>query len=262
MTLARQPIFVDESIHDRAGFILTAIVAPALPIDDEIDAALITAGLIPGRDEYKSSARMFGNPNLQRLRSDLLNVMFGGECRLALVISDRSERASIATHVVELLEAMVSRGRFSGCPIDVHLDQGISCRLAGHAWRAGEQFQESRLLPGQDSRLVRGLQLADMCAHNASTILLADLGYVRKTVLAGESSGFDADTQLELEFTLWASLRHCLASEERAYPGESREPTDFAEFDAFGLFVSDSCSSLVKRTALDRFAAVYMGCIH
>ena len=100
-----------------------------------------------------------------------------------------------------------------------------------------------------------------MCAHNAATILLSDLGIVRRTVLAGEGSPFDPDEELELEWTLWASLRHCFTSDERAYPGDSREPTEFTEFDAFGLFVSDLCAPKVKRAALDRFAHVYMGCI-
>lgn len=257
----RQAIYVDESIHDRGDFIVTALVAPRKRVDRDIDTALRRAGLMPGIGEYKSSARMDGRPELRLLRSDLLRVVLNSGCRLALIISDRSERNAIAQQLVPLLEAMIERGRFEGAPLDVFLDQGLAPSSANDAWLVSPVLKESRLYREQDSRVVRGLQLADMCAHNASAILLSDLGLLKKMVRAGEGTPFDPDEMLELEYTLWSSLRYCLASEEPAYPGEDRRPTDFTEFDAFGLFVSDACRGDVKRTALNRFATVYMGCI-
>ncbi|CAN5725887.1 hypothetical protein BH10PSE5_BH10PSE5_05360 [soil metagenome] len=257
----RQLAFADESIHDQAGFILTALVFPAIAVDASVDSALSRAGLLPGIDEYKSSARMAAQPALQKLRSEIRNVLLEADCKFALVISDKSERTEIALQLTWLVEAMIVRGRFEGRRLDLFLDGGMRTNHAAAEWRRNPVLRSSRLYPGQDSRAVRGLQLADMVAHCAATILLSDLGLVRKSFPAGEGTAFEPEQLLELEYTLWSDLRHGLASSELAYPDPPREPTPFDQHDAFGLFVSDRCSATVRAAALHRFADVYLGCI-
>ena len=125
----RQLAFADESIHDQAGFILTALVFPAKAVDASVDAALSRVGLFPGIDEYKSSARMAAQPVLHELRSEIRNAVLDADCKFALVISDKSERTEIALQLTWLVEAMIARGRFDGRRVITHalLGRKIRC---------------------------------------------------------------------------------------------------------------------------------------
>lgn len=260
-TTARQPIYADESIHDRAGFILTALVFPCGLIDGAVDAALMRAGLTPGAEEFKSSSPMQGNEKLRLLRADLMEILIVQQCKVALVISGRSERPHVATQGIRLIGEMAERGRFDGRPVDLFLDEGLGVDGATIEWHSDARLANSQCYTGQDSRIVRGLQLADMAAHCAATVLLSDLGIVKKSMPAGPDSPFEPEDLIDLEYELWTSLRECLPSDELAFPEWDREPNPFREFDAFGLFVSDGCPPRVKAAALRRFGAIYMGCI-
>jgi hypothetical protein len=115
----------------------------------------------------------------------------------------------------------------------------------------------------QDSRIVCGLQLADLVAHTCSIMLLESLGLVTKTVKAGENSGYDPDLDIELGFELWASLRYNFFSKPAPHPDTWRDQSDYrVEVKGVGLYVSDSCPELLKEKALDRFGEMYLGCIH
>src|SRR5215470_2088391 len=52
----------------------------------------------------------------------------------------------------------------------------------------------------QNSIVVKGLQVADLIAHTCATMLLSQLGLLRKTVRVGEKLGYDPDLDIGLEF--------------------------------------------------------------
>jgi hypothetical protein len=94
-------------------------------------------------------------------------------------------------------------------------------------------------------------------------MLLFALGILKKTVKAGEHSGYDPDSDIGVDFELWAGLRW-------NFFGDPPPPIDTwqSELDwrsnvsSRGLHVADSCSPDVRSAALDRFGNMYLGCIH
>ena len=54
---ARIRVYVDECIHDRLGFTVTAFVFATSDLTESI-SRLVDAGLIPKRDEFKSGEYM------------------------------------------------------------------------------------------------------------------------------------------------------------------------------------------------------------
>ena len=257
----RSKIYCDESIHDRAGFILTALVVTDVDIDKSVDAAFLEAGLTPGIDEFKSSNKMANNPKLQQLRRDLNGVVYAANSSLALVISTRDERMIIAEQAVDLIAHMMKFGRFKGHDVDVVFDQGIKTSNAKNKGKKYKKLSNSTISGNQNSKIMRGLQIADHCAHVASTILLSDLGIVQKKIPAGDDMPFDPDEMLELEYLLWSDLGYALASNIPSYPGKDRRPTYFTEFDPFGLYISRACQSSLIEAIVQRFGNIYMGCI-
>lgn len=253
-------IYVDESIHTKDGFIIAAIVATTNSIEDDISKALTSAGLQPGVDEYKSRNPKANNPAAQKLRADLHAVLFQHHCYIGLVICDITERTKIAEYALKLIAQMVACGRFSNQSVIINFDDGLLTSTPENFLKSQFPLENISIAPNSDSRKVYGLQLADMVAHMAATILRCDLGSLKKATPAGPNSGYDPDTMIELEFELWAGMRYNLASSEPVVLFENGEPTLFAEYDPFGLFISDACR--VKVAAFERFGSVYLGCIH
>jgi hypothetical protein len=145
--------------------------------------------------------------------------------------------------------------------IVVNFDDGL---LTHEARKLVPQLSLDKVMidPASDSRKVLGLQLADMVAHMTASILRCDIGSLKKATPAGPNSGYDPDTMIELEFELWAKLRYNLASSEPTVPFENGVPTYFADYDAFGLFISDGCENKIRVAAYNRFGSIYLGCIH
>jgi hypothetical protein len=114
----------------------------------------------------------------------------------------------------------------------------------------------------QDSRVVKGIQLADLVAHTASTMLLETLGVVKKLVRAGPDSGYDEDLELELGFELWASLRYQFFHAGSAEKQGERYQGALMEVGTNGLYISQSCSPELRAAAVERFGQCYLGCIH
>ncbi len=115
----------------------------------------------------------------------------------------------------------------------------------------------------QDSKLVPGLQLADLIAHTCSMMLLEKLGLITKLIKVGPNSGYDPDLQVELGWALWASVRYAFFHGGSKY-GIDDDPVDFMTVDVagYGLFIDKSCDPRVAAAALNLFGKCYLGCIH
>ncbi|MGP4672210.1 hypothetical protein ACSV5N_09800 [Agrobacterium salinitolerans] len=242
-------VYVDESIHVRGDFIVIAAVCCYSDVQQNVYRALSECGFDPARDEFKSSMRMSGNPSAQDLRRRLQILL--NDCKIAMAICPISERASIATHVAELLSTLQlpSGGRI----LTIHLDEGIRPSKASMPAGASVRY-------GCNSRLVAGIQLADCAAHLIATMLLEELGLVSKTVPA--SSVYEGQSgEIELAWTLWATVRYALSG---GTPAGGNDEFGFPEplMKPFGLLVSDACSDAVKSAVEKRLSTVWVGCIH
>ncbi|MEW6087670.1 MAG: hypothetical protein AB1498_05145 [bacterium] len=64
--------YIDESIHDSIGIVVTAFVFSDDNFEYSITEALQKAGLNTSQDEFKSSVRMDVNEPMQKARENLL----------------------------------------------------------------------------------------------------------------------------------------------------------------------------------------------
>jgi hypothetical protein len=119
---------------------------------------------------------------------------------------------------------------------------------------------------GSDSRVVGGIQVADHAAHALGGMLLEEMGLLKKSVRAGENSGYHPDELFDLGFELWASLRYALMGRNEYIEGLSPPPDDpanpYFRVDGVGLYVASTCSAELAATARARFGVNYLGCIH
>lgn len=176
-----------------------------------------------------------------------------------------TQRALLGQEAMNGLNQIVRANDLIG---DTHLvaffDQGIfkpSTRANALATATGLDHH-CDIRPEQDSRKVRGLQLADLVAHEAGTMLLESMRLVTKKVKAGPNSGYDEDMEMEIGFQLWAGIRWWFFF---AGPVEEQDPIygrALTKVGANGLYVSPLCGPELRSAAIERFDECYLGCIH
>jgi hypothetical protein len=254
--------YFDESIHERAGFILGAFVFGAEDPDPDIVAGIRRCGLDPLTDEFKSSVRMDDNPKQVQLREALQRTLRYG-FRLGVVVVPSAERSNLGREALLGLTKIISANDLTTERHEAHFDEGVfsSKQEGDRLARAIGSDRYCELQFRQDSRLVRGLQLADLVAHTCATMLLETLGVVTKDVKAGPGSGYDPDLDLNLGFELWAGIRYQFFNGGLPERAESLEDmvVDVANY---GLHIAKTASDELRSAALKRFGESYYGCIH
>lgn len=255
--------YFDETIQERGGFIIGAFVYSPNDVTPLVYSAIEQVGLRPGVDEFKSGARMDRNPKQSELRGRLIEIL--SNTRVGLVVVPATERALLGRHALLGLRKILSANGLAQKPHSVFLDQGITINKGDCKELLGETGALCEVYQSQDSKLIGGIQLADLTAHLLGGILLESLGLVSKLVRAGENSGYDPDLEIELGFELWATLRYQFFKAPHPNPGAIPEdPIGDLIFDVenYGLHISDGCPQTLKEAALQRFGTCYLGCIH
>ena len=133
-------IYVDESLHDNAGFIAVALFTTGHQIAPLIDQALLRAGLKPNVDEYKSTTLMNGNAALQAMRKELVSIANDVSAKLGIVVLDRSERDQISFHVAKALKAIVENNQIVANSIEIFFDQEIDVSGANQFCRSDQSL--------------------------------------------------------------------------------------------------------------------------
>jgi hypothetical protein len=254
--------YFDESIQERGRFIVGAFVYSESDLTPAVFGSLAEANLRPGVDEFKSGTRMEARSDLASVR-DALKGLFQ-RVRLGVVILPSTSRNELGNQAVVALEKFVRANQLTAGQHTVWFDSGIEVDLALVGGLNERVECECEFNSDQDSRAVGGIQVADLAAHSLGVMLLERQGLLRKTVKAGQNSGYDPDLDIELGFELWASMRHAFFRGDQ--PNNSREddPVGDLVFDVSncGLYVADSCDDALRTAALDRFGECYLGCIH
>ena len=247
-------VFVDDSIHDRDGFILTAAIITSDDLAPAIAQLLIEADLTLGIDEYKSHERS------RRLRGELGELLYDSGARIALAVTPRNQREAAGADMLALLAKLKDEGALGLSEVSVWLDEGLLTKSA-REWLECNPSHGLSIEAERNSKTVLELQLADLVAHTAATIIRCELGSISKMVPAGPNSGYDPDELFPLEFELWAGLRYNLAG-QRTQHSDSDGVADSATCYAFGLFINEHCSPMVKDAAEKQLRTVFLGCIH
>lgn len=250
-------IYFDESIRDSGKFIVGAAVYSELDLSASIQALWKGLGLPKGH-EYKSSATKAGDASGQMQRDRLRGALHNG--KVGLVICPVSHRKDLGTYAVALLNQLLTTGMIQPEKHSFFLDEEINVPQMDIQAAAARGVT---VHTAQDSRVVAGIQLADLVAHAAGGMLLEQLGLLKKTVRAGENSGYDPDLQIEIGFELWAGLRHCFFQVSTA-TGDELDQIALAnhKMDGYGLFIAPTCAEGLAASARARFGENYLGCIH
>ena len=256
-------LYFDDSKHPQHGFALGVFVFSDKDRTELINNQLRRSGLKPGEDEFKSSALISRNPHLLRLRAGLRKVLCR-YCELGVVVVRYDHE--LGSESLVLLQKLLRHPKLLEAHHDVYFDQGLfSSRTKGQLLaNTKDGLENQRLHFEQNSKLIAGIQLADLAAHACSTMLLEALGCIAKTVKAGDGSGYDPNLQMKLGFELWAGIRHNFLSEAPPDPKEWNEGElqPLANVEKFGFHVASTAGEKLRNAATKRFGTMYLGCIH
>ena len=260
----RQWVYVDESIHDALGFIVTTFVFSNSNLSEPVAAALGEAGVVPGRDEFKSSVRMANSPQMRDLR-DLVLAIATSSTKIAVLVTPARRRKVLGCDVLSTLATIIETNKVQADDVEVYFDQGL-ISPSNETPEIVDRLQANRrceLVADQDSRVVFGLQAADVVAHSVAQVLREELGNLRKNVPLGPEQGYDEGTDASLGWTLRMTLRRNFFVGPVVVE-KGQDPVDAlnAELLGWGVFVSDGVADGV-RTAVQRvFGTLWLGCIH
>jgi hypothetical protein len=256
--------YFDESIHARGDFALGAFVYSEESLDEPGRDALSKSGLTPRVNEFKSGSRMDRKPE-QVVARNLLHSVMANHCRIGVVVAPSSPRLALGPEAISGLRKILSTNQFRGYSHEVFFDEGIfgPHSTGERAADPASVLYSCRFHFEQDSVQVLGIQIADLVAHTCATMLLAQLGMVKKMVKVGENSGYDPDSDVELEFKLWAGLRYYFFAAAPPPIDTWKSQLDFqVDVKSRGLHIADACDEKVRNAALVRFGSMYVGCIH
>lgn len=83
--------YVDDSVHDKAGFVLGACVYTEENPNEHIIQIIESCGFNPDKFEYKSGANYSKEPQKKKVR-ELLKDYFVENCKLGIVVIPREHR--------------------------------------------------------------------------------------------------------------------------------------------------------------------------
>lgn len=164
--------YFDESIHKKGSFILGAYVYSQFDVDRQVEDAIKSCGLEPGKDEYKSGMHVGKHPEQAGLRSKLKDILH--KTKLGIVINSYDKRHELGEAALKGLNLILSN---YAPPEELHstyFDANIfkNVREAKILTKGIGIDKFSNFYFEQDSKIIKGLQLADLVAHTCSIMLL------------------------------------------------------------------------------------------
>lgn len=253
--------YIDDSVHDEAGFVLGACVYTDNELTDKIDNAIRSNGFDPATFEFKSSTNYSKEADKAKVRQELKRLLFN-HCRLGVTVIPRQHRDLLGYECIKALKQFIDNNRINA-PTQLFFDQGMfSSKQTAYNFINKLNFSDCQFFIDQNSRDIKGIQVADLAAHSASIQLKHQLGLAKKMVKAGKNSGYDPEMELELGFEMWASLRFIFFNEgPESYEHDPIENSTVM-VEPYGLYVSELCNKDLADTVRKSFSTVYLGCIH
>lgn len=272
--------YIDESVHNSAGFVVTAFVFASGRFEQAVASTLRGVGLRAGQDEFKSSARMDTNSKMREAREALLSLA-GSKTRVAVFFGPYA-RHTIGKHSLQALQSILLRNGIRPSQLDVYFDEGIF-HTATEASRLHGLFHflnRARIHPVEDSRKRLGIQVADAVAGTFGQILKETLsGKVKKIDIGGPSTGYEAGTVASLGWCLLMNLRYALMTRGMVCSGEKYQsaadpvvldpvyddPATYGQHPillGWGVQVAPEASEELRQTVERTFGRIWLGCIH
>lgn len=159
--------YVDESIHDRAGFILGAYVFSPHDLTPQVFMKLEAVGLRPSVDEYKSSAKMSKDAKQRALRNELKELLWN--VKLGLVVVPSDERQNLGTESLLGLKKIILANELLEEQHHVYFDEGIVFRSSARVVEELGLSARCEIHADQDSLPYRRLTGSRSgCSHHVS----------------------------------------------------------------------------------------------
>lgn len=258
--------YFDDTVQNIGEFVLGGLIYSKEGLNERVSNALLKHGFIPGQDEYKSGIYMRTNHKMAELREELHKIL-SNYTQIAVAVLPLTERKSLGIAGLHLLSKVISNNCLGDGPHSAYFDESMfnSDKEMSKTIEELGALKSVTFYGEQDSKLVLGLQLADLVAHTCGLMLRDSLGLLKKTVKAGEDSGYDPELEINLGFALWARIRYCFFhAPSRIQPDkELFNITDFTvDVKPCGLYIAEGCSTQLKEAAETRFGTMYLGCIH
>lgn len=190
-----------------------------------------------------------------------LKLIVSNSCKIGIIVLPRNKRQDIGFETLKGLKEIIDSNNFED-EIKIFIDENyFKNKIEGEKFAEKIGLLNCILELEVDSKMVKGIQLADLVAHTCSIMLLEQLNLIDKKVKAGKNSGHNPELEVELGFELWASIRYSflgkLCDDLQNGIGEPKKITE-----PFGLYISDYCDKGLRKNTRDRFSEIYMGCIH
>jgi hypothetical protein len=217
--------YVDESIQLESGFVVSAFVFANGRFDRKVASALRAAGLVPGKDEFKSGARMDANPSMRKARGSLLKLA-GSETQVAVFVGPH-EPGILGKHSLQALQSILVRNGIRPSDLTIFFDEGMfpSVREAARLHSLFHFLKPARLLPSENSRIRLGVQVADAVAHSWGQIVKeAVTGKAKMIDIGGRGTGYAKGQMAPLGWDLLMTLRYALLTRPMTQNGEEYFP--------------------------------------
>jgi len=244
-------IYIDESIHDKHGFMLLAYVICRHDPQD----ALINILKKYGIEEFHACKKMHNNQIMQKLRSDIRSYV-NSYCGWGVWVLPNTARPNIKDDFSNVV-ADISKFILNE-PLRIYVDEGVISDREADEIRSVLKIDSINIC---SSHKVNGIQLADLVAALCGIRLREEISGNPKMLTYGDDSGFDPPIEAELGYELWASLRYSMLRHPEPKGDEMLDMTSF-DTEGCGLFVSPHCSDELSKKARKLFGEVYLGCIH
>lgn len=256
-------LYIDDSVHDKAGFIIVAFVYVSEDPEHSISEIITNSGLDPSNFEFKSSAKYLKASQRVKVREGLRDFL-SNNCGIALAVMPRQQRSRIGVESLKAFMQFAEANNILKRPCKVYFDQGMfMSRREATDSLAKLNIEGYEFNFEQDSHLIKGIQVADLAAHTASIILKEKLGLVTKKVLLGKDFGYEPEIETGLGFELWAPIRNCFFHDSTPAVCTGDRINDCTvNVEPRGLYVSELCDSTLAAKARSVFGTVYLGCLH
>ena len=256
-------IYFDESKYPKKNFIIGSFVFCKEDPTVFIDEALIQSGFDPSIEEYKSSTHFGKNPKMAEVR-EKLKIYFHDNCFFGMIVLSHSELKELGIIALNALEQFLTLNKFQHDNI-IYFDEGIFRSKNKAAEIVNTLNLSSNIFHiEQDSKKIKGIQLADLCSHCLTTMLREAVGDLSKMVKVPENSGYDPEDESEIGFDIWASIRYSFLREtnKKYIEGADQEINFTYKVDPYGLYISKNCEKDLSEKVRETFGTVYLGCIH
>ncbi len=272
--------FVDESIYDTLGIVVTAFVFSDSCFESLVTAALSESGIDTPREEYKSYARMDTDQRMPIARERILNLA-GSKSKIAVFFGPFS-RPRLGRQVLQAVQSVLLKNAIDPSALSVYFDQEIfsSQNEAERLQALFHYLSGCRIYAVEDSRTRVGIQVADAVAHSFGQIIKAELTGKDKIIeIGGPNTGFSEGTTAPLGWSLLMSLRYSLLTRPIIYNGElyapecdpviidpmNDDPIDFGQHPillGWGVQVAPEAEAELRQAVEPVLGRIWLGCIH